>query len=192
MAKVNISNPDEYEEKKKPEIKSVVKGAVTAKDKSLGRKIRGLFLSRDLNELKSYIVEDIVIPGAIKAAHGAVDIAFDRDVRSYSTSKRGNSVIRYDRASEGHSRRGDSEHMKQKRDFRELIFESRGDAEEVLSNLVDLITDYEKASIADLYDLCEITSAFTDNKYGWTDLSDASVRRVSEGYILDLPRAEQL
>ena len=193
MAKAKLPNPDDYPQKtERPKVESVVKGVVKAKDRTLGSKIRGLFLARDLSELKSYVVEDIVVPGMCKAAHGAVDMAFHKDVRSYTSGRSGNTRIRYDRASEGHSRRSDDELARKKRDFRELTFETRGDAEEVLSGLVDLIVDYKQASIADLYDLCEITSTFTDNKYGWTDLSDASVRRVSDGYVLVLPKAEQL
>ena len=183
MSKIN--------KKEKPEIQSVVQGKVKARNKTLGNKIRSLFLARDVDELKSYIVEDIVYPGMVKAAHGAVDMVFNRDVRTYNSDRRGNTVIRYDKASQNSHRNYEDRSYIKKRDFRDLTFETRGDAEEVLSNLVDLIKEYDKASIADLYDLCEITSTFTDNKYGWTDLSSASVRRVSDGYILDLPRAEQ-
>ena len=74
-------------------------------------------------------------------------------------------------------------------DFQDLIFESRGEAEEVLTNLLDLIADYGVASVADLYDLVGITGPFTDNKYGWTDLRTASVSRTREGYIINLPKA---
>lgn len=192
MAKAKLPNPENYQNSaKKPKVESVVKGVVTAKNKTLASKIRGLFFARDLNELKEYVVDDIVIPGACKAAHGAVDMVFRKDVRSY-TSNKGNTRIRYDRASNESLRYNRDETSRKKRDFRDLEFETRGDAEEVLSGLVDLIADYESASIADLYDLCDITSTFTDNKYGWTDLSDASVKRGSNGYYLVLPKAEQL
>ena len=33
-----------------------------------------------------------------------------------------------------------------------------------------------------------VTVNFTDNKYGWKDLSSASVSRVRDGYLLNLPR----
>ena len=43
-------------------------------------------------------------------------------------------------------------------------------------------------SVADLYGLVGIDSEYTDNKYGWTNLSSASIKATRDGYILDLPR----
>jgi hypothetical protein len=40
-----------------------------------------------------------------------------------------------------------------------------------------------------MYDLIDITASFVDHKYGWTDLTDARVRRINGGYLLDLPKA---
>ena len=44
------------------------------------------------------------------------------------------------------------------------------------------------ATIGDLYDLVGMTGDFTDNKWGWDNLSRASTTRVRDGYILVLPR----
>lgn len=195
MAKVKMPEPTEERKDNKPDIKPVVTGKVNSRERGIGSKILGLFASRDINELKTYAIDDVIFPGMLKMAHAAVDIAFKRDVRSYSTEKRRNTVTAYDRASQGHSSvtyGGNEIGLRKKRDFRELIFEDKGDALEVLSSLVDLTGEYGQASIADLYDLCEVTSEFTDNKYGWTNLQNADIRRVSEGYILVLPKAEQL
>ena len=73
--------------------------------------------------------------------------------------------------------------------FDDIILESRGEAEEVLSHLLELVENYGVASVADLYELVGITGSFTDNKYGWTNLSTASVSRVRDGYLLNLPNA---
>lgn len=77
-------------------------------------------------------------------------------------------------------------------DFDDILFESRGEAEDVLSYLVDLTIDYGVASVADFYDLSGIESQFTDNKYGWTNLRDACIDRVRNGYIIRLPQAKPL
>ena len=77
-------------------------------------------------------------------------------------------------------------------DFDEIVLETRGEAEAVLVHLIDLTIDYGMASVADLYDLVGINSSFTDNKYGWTDLRQASVSRVRNGYLLNLPRTQIL
>lgn len=192
-----VPNPADYPagensaEKREKAVKKVISGSVRTKEKSLASKFRETFKLRDISEIKSYIYEDLIVPGFKKAVRGIVDIILDGEVRSYGTKSNG-----YRIDYRGMSERRDREEPRRihtsKRDFRELIFDTRGDAEEVVSTLVDLIADYNHASIADLYDCCDITSQFSDNKYGWTDLSGASVRRVSDGYILDLPSARAL
>jgi hypothetical protein len=79
-----------------------------------------------------------------------------------------------------------------KHDFDEVVLESRGEAEEVLSNLVDSIIDYGQATVADFYDLVGIATNFVDGKWGWTDLRNASVSRVRGGYLINLPRTQPL
>ena len=58
--------------------------------------------------------------------------------------------------------------------------------------MADLCETYGQVTVADLYDLVGISGSFTDNNYGWTDMREASVRRVRDGYILSLPRPRQL
>ena len=53
----------------------------------------------------------------------------------------------------------------------------------------DLIETYGLVSVADFYDLVGVTGDYTDNKYGWTDLRNANVIRVRDGYMIKLPRA---
>ena len=81
-----------------------------------------------------------------------------------------------------------SQRNRARHNFDDIILESRGEAEEVLSHLVDLTEDYGMASVADLYDLVGVTSNFTDNKYGWDNLSSGRVVPVRGGYLLELPR----
>lgn len=77
-------------------------------------------------------------------------------------------------------------------DLQDLIFETRGEAEEVLTNLLDIIADYQVVSVADLYDLVGITAPFTANRYGWTELGSANVSRIREGYIINLPKPKAI
>jgi len=76
--------------------------------------------------------------------------------------------------------------------YNDVILESKNNAEEVLCHLVDNIHEYGAASVGDFYELVGITASFKDSKYGWTDLSNARVVRVKNGYALDLPKAKML
>ena len=73
--------------------------------------------------------------------------------------------------------------------YDDIILETRGEAEEVLERMEELIETYGIVSVADLYDLVGITGNYTDNKYGWTNIRNAEPVRVRDGYMLKLPKA---
>ena len=62
-------------------------------------------------------------------------------------------------------------------------------AEDVLERMDELIATYQVVSVADFYDLVGVSGNYTDNKYGWTDIRNASVIRVRDGYMIKLPKA---
>ena len=71
-----------------------------------------------------------------------------------------------------------------------IVLESRGDAESVLDSMGEIIDQYGMVKVADLYDLVGLTGSYTDNNYGWTNLSTAHVVRLNDGgYLIKLPRA---
>ena len=74
-------------------------------------------------------------------------------------------------------------------DYDDIILESRGEAEDVLERMDELIATYQVVSVADFYDLVGVSGNYTDNKYGWTDIRNASVIRVRDGYMIKLPKA---
>lgn len=85
------------------------------------------------------------------------------------------------------SRRARSNH-----DFDEIVLETRVEAEEVIDGLFALISQYETATVADLYELLGESGNFQDEKWGWMDMRGAGVSRIKNGYLLDLPRPEPL
>ena len=60
------------------------------------------------------------------------------------------------------------------------------------AEILDRVQKYDFATVADLYDMLGETGEYTDNRWGWTDLSKADVIRVHQGYLLDLPRPEPI
>jgi hypothetical protein len=77
-------------------------------------------------------------------------------------------------------------------DFDEIVLATRAEANEVIDRLFDLISKYEQATVSDLYDLVGLEAKFTDEKWGWRDMRGVQAVRVGGGYLLDLPRPEQL
>lgn len=192
----------------KPEerhIEKVVSGKVIKQKKGLGRKFAEAFVGDDSKNVGEYVIYDVLIPAAkdtiVDMVKGAIEMLMFGEKRSRNIRRdSGRSHTSYgsyfktnDREREPRDDRRDiSKTGRARHDFDEVILESRGEAEEVLSNLVDFIIDYGQATVADFYDLVGITTNFADNKWGWTDLRNASVSRVRGGYLINLPRTQPL
>ena len=75
---------------------------------------------------------------------------------------------------------------------RMCCFETREAAEDVLSRMDDILVEYGNVSLADFYDLCGVSCGYTDHKYGWTSLDDATVIFNDDMYSIKLPPFEEL
>ena len=76
--------------------------------------------------------------------------------------------------------------------YDEIVIENRGEAESVLNAMDDMMATYGIVSVADFYDLVGVTCSYTDNKYGWTNIRNAQIVRVRDGYIIKMPKAMPL
>ena len=183
-----------------PRLEKIVKGQVTRRKKGFFDKFSEAFFGDDTQSVGNFILWDVVIP-AIKntvsaAVQGGVDMLLFGEPRGDRTRRDGNhSIVDYGGfarrpgvVSRTRDERPDPFRSRVSHKFDDIIFRNRGEAEEVLSNLVDQIENYNVATIGDLYDLVGMTGDFTDNKWGWDNLSRASTTRVRDGYILVLPR----
>ncbi len=186
------------EETKKPEkkVEKVTTGKVVKQKKTLGKKFTETFLGDNIESVSSYIIYDVLIPAAKNmitdtVSNGIEMLLFGQTRGSRTRRDRGRSYVSYSNYYKDRYRdraRYISQRNRARHNFDDIILESRGEAEEVLSHLVDLTEDYGMASVADLYDLVGVTSNFTDNKYGWDNLSSGRVVPVRGGYLLELPR----
>lgn len=199
--KINIEelkpNSHKYNTENEKKVTPVVDPSqVKTREKSIGRKFADVFLSDDVSSVKSYIFYDVVVP-AIKdtiadVVKGAIDLLLYGNTRQPKKQDSYFGNVSYTSYSTISNKQPKAARLENRYDYRDIIFSSRSAAEEVLTQMVELISAYRQASVADLYDACNIIGNFTDNKYGWKDLSSASVKRVRDGYMLDLPRVQPL
>lgn len=80
-------------------------------------------------------------------------------------------------------------------DFSGLVFPDLAMAEEVLERLSSAIEEFNVVPVADFYDAIGVTgTGFTDQKFGWDrrGFVDAGVKRVREGWILELPTPREI
>ena len=200
MSELNYK-PNSYKSKeeqaesaeKTKRVEKVVSGTVKTKKKSELAKLSDIFIPGDIKNVKSYIFSDVLVPAIVDAVEDIVTKgirmllrgdAGSRDRRS--TADRVSYVKYYDRKDD--SRRADTSRTRTGYNYDDIILQTRGEAEEVLSRMDEIIDTYGVVSVSDLYDLVGITGNYTDNKYGWTNIRNAKPIRVRDGYMLDLPK----
>lgn len=176
-------------------VEKVVTGKVKTKKKSEVSKLKDVFISEDVSNVKSYIVMDVLIPAAKKAisdiVRDGIDMILYGDAHRGRSSS-GASYVSYRSYSDRDrrdTRRESSGRTRIGYDYDDIVLESRVEAEEVLQRMDELIETYGIVSVADLYDLVGKTCNYTDNKYGWTNIRNAEPVRVRDGYLLKMPKA---
>lgn len=180
---------------KKP-LEKVVTGAAKARKKSEARKFLNIFAPEDMDNAKAYILTDVIVPGIKNAVADVVSIILFGDTGRLGSRKGSGSRVGYQKFYD--DRRDDRRPYGRPRaavtfECDDIIFETYGDAALVLEQLEAAIANYDMASVADLYDLAGVTCPnYTANKYGWYDLRRAKVIHTREGYMLQLPRTEEL
>ncbi len=175
-------------------VEKVIAGTVKSKKKSEIRKFTDVFISEDIDNVKSYILLDVLIPAIKKAISDIVTNGIDMILYGETGKTKSNSTaskVSYRSYYDGRNGRRDYSAIRTKISYNydDIIFDNRGEAEDVLSRMDELISTYGLVSVADLYDLVGVTGNYTDNKYGWTNIRSASVIRVRDGYMLKLPKA---
>lgn len=187
---------EEAAEREKRVEKPVVRGNVKIKEKSEVSKLAEVFISEDVSNVKNYILMDVLIPTIKKTLYDIVTNTFDMVLfggngQRRSESNRSNaSYVSYNRFSDRRdSNRYESSRARNSFSYNDIIFDNRGEAEEVLSQMDDILGNYPYVTVADLFDLVGQSCDFTCQKYGWTNLRNAEVVRVRDGYMIKLPKA---
>ena len=214
MAEVNLnlkssleqlpSNSDKIKnkEEKHEEIKldKVVTGNVTVKKRGFFKRFKKSMVSEDAENVGGYVIQDIIIP-TIKdlifdAARGALEMILWGNT-SGRRGRKGN--VPYNSLNEkstyqynGRTNISSREEKRSRRNYNyfvisEMVFDRRSDAEDVLYQLRMVLEEYPSVSVANFYDVLDMSAPYTAENYGWTDLKDADVRKCKGGYYLDVP-----
>lgn len=190
------SKEEQQEALAERKVEKVIKGSAKTKKRSDVKKFADVFISEDAGNVKSYILMDVLIPAIKKAISDIVTNGIDMMLygeAGRSKKKSPASKISYRSYYESdNDRRRDYSSIRTRStyEYDDIILETRGDAESVLATMDELVETYGMVSVADLYEMVHIQGSYTDNKYGWTtNIRNASVVRVRDGYLLKLPKA---
>lgn len=199
--------------KPQKQVKRITTGEARRRKKPLATRFKETFFGGgDARGVWGFVMGEVLVPAAKDMIADATTQAVERAV--FGESRRGyrpggwrpagqSGPVRYNAYSQpsngaapwrsGQGQREISRQARSMHNFDEIVLDSRADAEQVLDTLQAVIEEYGTASVADLYQLVGITSAYTDQKYGWTSLQGAKVDHIRGGqHLLNLPKPEPL
>lgn len=181
----------------KKRVEKVIKGTAKPQKKNGLSKFADIFTPGDVDDIKSYIFMDVLVPTIKKAfseiVTNGVDMILWGGESGKPRTRSGANHVSYRNYYDNADNRRDSPRRTNSRfDFDNLVLDTRGEAEDILDRMHELIEEYGDASVADLYDLANVTGEHTYNKYGWTNLRNAEIIRVRDGYLLKMPKAKPL
>lgn len=186
------SHKSRTEAKDEKRAEKVVRGKVKTKKNEL-RKLTDIFISEDAANVKHYILLDVIVPSIKKTFYDIVVNSLDMSLFGGRSGKRSTadkvSYRDYSSSSRRDERSYSSTRTTSGYSYDDIILETRGEAEAVLSRMDEIMEEYDVVRVADLYDLVGVTGEHTDNKYGWTNIRNAEIERVRDGYRIKMPRA---
>jgi len=199
---VRAKTESEAESPADKKVEPVVTGDVKRRKKPLGKRFHETFLGGDARGAAQYVVFNVLIPAAKEmlveaGAKGVERLVYGESTRMRTPSRSANTPGHFAYNRVGTSDRPPaaqiSRRARARHDFDEIVIETRGEAEEVLERMYDLLSRYESVSVADLYELTGVQSAHTDQKWGWTDLRGSGLDRTRQGgYVINLPEPQPL
>lgn len=169
--------------------KKTIKGRL--KKKSNLERFTESFIKEDISNVGRYILTEVIIPAVKKAIDDTVTSGISMILYGNTDRirKKSDSRSSYHEYYEKDRNRSNSSRPNGRYNYNEIIFDTRSEAEEVLDMMAEAIDTYGVVSVGDFYEFAGYSGSYTDNKYGWKDIHNASVAYRSDGYVLKLPRA---
>jgi hypothetical protein len=196
-------NKPKAEEPSEKRAERITKNVGRKRERGFAHRFAAGLGAEDGQSVQDYLIFEVLLPAARDMVSDAVSLGINRilygDSRprhrhgepnrtNYSSYSRNQTAT----GTNNYGSRTISRDAAARHDFGEIVLETRGEAEDVLDRLRDLIKQYDSARVTDLYDLVGITGSFTDDRWGWSDLRDARVKPIRGGYLLVMPRTEPI
>jgi hypothetical protein len=173
--------------------------------RSFRRQLTETFLGGDLKSATRYAVMDIFLPETRDMVYSVIMGGFERlffgEGRRRGSTHPQTGPLGYMQYNKPYtsgsgilasSTRALTRAGRAKHDFDQIVLSSRTDAQTVIDQLYEVVSQYGEATVADLYQLVDLPSSHPDTKWGWTNLRGAGVSRDGNDFLLDLPRPEPL
>ena len=189
-------NSHKFKEEQEKNIQKVVTGK-TKTQKNSFRKFTDVFIAEDVTSVKGYIFMEVLVPAIKKAIFDIITNGIDMILYGENGNKSKNTTASKISYRNFYTQPKATNTIKNNRaalEYDDILFESKKDAEAVLSEMENVVDKFEFVSVGDLYDLADIsTNNYAVNKYGWNEnIHSATVVRTRDGYIIKFPKVTLL
>ena len=194
-------NTDKAKEGASPEKKVIAKAKV--QKKSVIKEALRTFFVQDLPEIAEHLVVDVAIPAAKNAVTDMVTQGIQQLLYGEVDSRRRPTSGYTSYSSSSRSNRGTAYYSPRESDRREprrpkptnvedLVFDTRGEAVDVIEYVAEQIEEYGQVSVADLMSSVGVQPRYTDERWGWTTTDAFELRQIREGWLVSADRPEPL
>lgn len=174
--------------------------------KSLSKKFLKAFLPGDVQDIKKYMINEVLIPQVKMFLLDGLGMMFFGETyrknsynKPYGTTTRtmyesifgkkttASSIVNGS-SSQNRYVNEDNDRV----DYTSIIVQDRKLAEDIVEVLRSQIIDYDQVSIGDLYSAVGLSPKHTDFNWGWTRCEDINVRVTGSGFLIDVEPAKKL
>ena len=168
-------------------------GTIKPQKKSFMKRIADAFIATDGKSIKDYMIFDVLIPGLKRSVEDVVHMMLYNDKKSPRIERnRGESRIR---RLEYSSLRSATDEMLSPRLVSgqcDLVFPTRQKAEQALDMVQERIEDRTFATLKYYYTITKQPTDWTQENWGWRSMAGAKIVEVREGFVLRMPRLEEI
>lgn len=181
-----------------PETKEItpITSNVTVKKQNEMSKIGKALFQEDIKSAGEHVVQDVILPSIKKLIVDSVKNSIDFLIYGGKTGQNNTGARTISYQNYYTSRTNPTPQPSYSKpaiySVNDVIFTDRGEAEATLLRLKEEVDRYGMASVGDFYDLICQPSKYTDQKYGWRDLTAAQVVRNRDGFSIQFPKVSPL
>lgn len=190
----NISpNSGKSSTEKRKDLTPVAQG--TEKKKSIRERLTDSFLATNGEDIKERVIFDWVIPGIKNILEDIVHMLLFGDgvVRNSDRSRGERRLLRkeYNKYYDDDRKKSESS-FESKSKNPELTYSSRAEAQNVLNKMLDILDEYNRVTVKDLYSISKMPTDFAMSNWGWRDLTGSKPIPYGDRWLLKLPKSEEL
>lgn len=189
------------------QIEKIIDGTAIIRKPSGFRRFRRSFIAGDASTVGEHVFWNLLIPSAKDALSDMAATFIDMMIYGEKRNRLGSgpiqgpgstSKINYGGISSANRVQLSPQHdysqpaIPHRLDPTQITMPSRPAADKVIEQMFDRLTNYKVVTVAELYRMLGHSPDYTDNKWGWTDLSAATIRRHRGDVQILLPQPEDL